>query len=101
MAFSQYLLIAIFVTINFSKSSEIFLFQHKSYTSRIFDDYLGFPLQAMGVQLIGLCCGNMPAFTRTMAETLGRSPPASAYSPDMSGHRSDMMRKEWHKYNPA
>ncbi|XP_787844.4 betaine--homocysteine S-methyltransferase 1 [Strongylocentrotus purpuratus] len=38
----------------------------------------------LGIQYMGLCCGNAPHFTRTMAETLGRKPRASRYSPDMS-----------------
>nr|XP_054767484.1 betaine--homocysteine S-methyltransferase 1-like [Lytechinus pictus] len=38
----------------------------------------------LGIQYIGLCCGNAPHFTRTMAETLGRKPRASRYAPDMS-----------------
>ena len=52
----------------------------------------------MDVQLIGLCCGNMPAYTRTMAETLGRSPPASVYSPDMSNHRSELHKYQFNAY---
>ncbi|XP_066278064.1 betaine--homocysteine S-methyltransferase 1-like [Branchiostoma lanceolatum] len=40
----------------------------------------------LGVQYVGLCCGNAPHFTRTLAETMGRTPPASKYSPDMTKH---------------
>ena len=43
---------------------------------------------SLGVEVVGLCCGNMPCFTRTMAEALGRQPPASKYSPDMRKHLS-------------
>lgn len=41
---------------------------------------------AMGVSYLGVCCGNAPHYTRSMAEALGRTPPASRYSPDMSKH---------------
>ncbi|MEE8275565.1 MAG: homocysteine S-methyltransferase family protein [Alphaproteobacteria bacterium] len=40
----------------------------------------------MGVHYLGVCCGNAPHHTRQMAEALGRRPPASRYSPDMSKH---------------
>ncbi|ELU10765.1 hypothetical protein CAPTEDRAFT_200198 [Capitella teleta] len=43
-------------------------------------------LKELGVQYFGLCCGNKAYFTRAMAEALGRKPPASRYSPDMSQH---------------
>ena len=39
-----------------------------------------------GVRYLGICCGNAPHHTRQMAEALGRRPPASRYSPDMSKH---------------
>ena len=39
-----------------------------------------------GVRYIGLCCGAAPHHVRSMAEALGRQPPASRYSPDMSRH---------------
>jgi len=38
----------------------------------------------IGVQYIGLCCGNASHYTRILAEVYGRSPPASKYSPDIS-----------------
>jgi betaine-homocysteine S-methyltransferase len=41
---------------------------------------------ALGVRYLGLCCGGAPHFVRSMAEALGRRPPASRYSPDMSKH---------------
>jgi betaine-homocysteine S-methyltransferase len=41
---------------------------------------------AMGVSYLGVCCGNAPHYTRSMAEALGRTPPASRFSPDMSKH---------------
>ncbi|MDQ3867261.1 MAG: homocysteine S-methyltransferase family protein [Actinomycetota bacterium] len=40
----------------------------------------------LGVRYLGVCCGNGPHHTRAMAEALGRRPPASRYSPDMSKH---------------
>jgi betaine-homocysteine S-methyltransferase len=40
----------------------------------------------IGVQYVGLCCGAGPHHIRAVAEALGRKPPASKYSPDMSKH---------------
>ncbi|XP_070568427.1 betaine--homocysteine S-methyltransferase 1-like [Ptychodera flava] len=40
----------------------------------------------LGIQYVGICCGNRPFYTRSLAESLGRSPPASRFSPDMSRH---------------
>jgi betaine-homocysteine S-methyltransferase len=40
----------------------------------------------LGIGYLGLCCGNAPHLTRAMAEAMGRTPPASRYSPDMSRH---------------
>jgi len=39
-----------------------------------------------GARYIGICCGAMPHHVRALAEALGRSPPASRYSADMSKH---------------
>ena len=41
---------------------------------------------ALGVDYLGLCCGAGPHHIRSLAEALGRTPPASQYSPDMSKH---------------
>ena len=41
---------------------------------------------AIGVEYLGLCCGAAPHHIRAMAEAMGRRPPASRYSPDMSKH---------------
>ena len=41
---------------------------------------------ALGVDYLGLCCGAAPHHIRAMAEAMGRRPPASRYSPDMSKH---------------
>ena len=40
----------------------------------------------LGVQYIGLCCGNAGHYLRVVAEVYGRTPPASRFSPDMSQH---------------
>jgi betaine-homocysteine S-methyltransferase len=40
----------------------------------------------LGVNYIGLCCGAGPHHVRSLAEALGRTPPASRYSADMSKH---------------
>ena len=42
--------------------------------------------QAIGVNYIGICCGAGPHHVRSMAEALGRTVPASKYSPDLSQH---------------
>jgi betaine-homocysteine S-methyltransferase len=41
---------------------------------------------ALGVRYLGVCCGAGPHHIRAMAEALGRTPPASRYSADMSKH---------------
>lgn len=41
---------------------------------------------AIGVNYFGVCCGAMPHHIRGMAEALGRTPPASKYTADMSKH---------------
>ena len=41
---------------------------------------------AMGVGYVGVCCGGAPHHVRSMAERLGRTVPASRYSPDLSLH---------------
>ena len=40
----------------------------------------------LDVRYLGVCCGAGPHMIRSMAEALGRTPPASRYSPDMSRH---------------
>jgi betaine-homocysteine S-methyltransferase len=42
--------------------------------------------EEVGVNYLGLCCGAGPHHVRAMAEALGRTTPASKYSPDMSRH---------------
>ena len=41
---------------------------------------------AMGIDYLGVCCGAGPHHIRAVAEALGRTPPASRYSADMSKH---------------
>jgi betaine-homocysteine S-methyltransferase len=41
---------------------------------------------AAGARYIGVCCGGAPHHVRSMAEALGRNPPASRYTADMSKH---------------
>jgi len=41
---------------------------------------------ALGVTYLGVCCGAAPHHIRSVAEALGRTPPASRYSADMSRH---------------
>jgi betaine-homocysteine S-methyltransferase len=40
----------------------------------------------LGVRYLGVCCGGAPHHVRAMAERLGRTVPASRYSPDMAQH---------------
>ena len=58
--------------------------------------------RAIGVDYLGLCCGGAPHHVRSMAEALGRTPPASAYSPDMSKHAyfgtAEGVRKGYQDY---
>jgi betaine-homocysteine S-methyltransferase len=42
--------------------------------------------QTLGVNYIGVCCGGAPHYVRAMAEALGRTVPASKYSPAMELH---------------
>jgi betaine-homocysteine S-methyltransferase len=66
-----------------------------------------FAVQArdLGVGYIGICCGGGPHHVRAMAEALGRTVPASKYSPSMDLHpmyRADVAAKDaafletWH-----
>jgi betaine-homocysteine S-methyltransferase len=40
----------------------------------------------LGIRYLGVCCGAGPHHIRALAESLGRQPPASRYSADMSRH---------------
>ncbi|HEV2583068.1 MAG TPA: homocysteine S-methyltransferase family protein [Ktedonobacteraceae bacterium] len=42
--------------------------------------------RAIGVNYIGICCGGAPHYVRAMAEALGKTTPASKYSPAMELH---------------
>ena len=42
--------------------------------------------RGLGANYFGVCCGAAPHHIRSMAEALGRTPPASKYSPDLSKH---------------
>jgi methionine synthase I (cobalamin-dependent) len=42
--------------------------------------------RTIGVNYIGICCGGAPHYVRAMAEALGKSVPASKYSPAMQLH---------------
>jgi methionine synthase I (cobalamin-dependent) len=52
------------------------------------DEMADFALAArdLGVGYIGICCGGAPHHVRSMAEALGRTVPASRYSPAMELH---------------
>jgi betaine-homocysteine S-methyltransferase len=41
---------------------------------------------ALGIHYLGVCCGAGPHHIRALAESVGRKPPASRYSVDMSRH---------------
>jgi len=41
---------------------------------------------AIGVRYLGLCCGAGPHHIRALAEALGRTPPSSRYSADITRH---------------
>ncbi|MDQ6619524.1 MAG: homocysteine S-methyltransferase family protein, partial [Pseudomonadota bacterium] len=40
----------------------------------------------MGIRYLGVCCGAGPHHIRALAEAVGKHPPGSKYSPDMSKH---------------
>jgi methionine synthase I (cobalamin-dependent) len=52
---------------------------------------------SIGVNYIGTCCGAGPHHVRAMAEALGRTVPASRFSPDLSQHA--MLGKKVLKHN--
>ncbi|MEO5766542.1 MAG: homocysteine S-methyltransferase family protein [Casimicrobiaceae bacterium] len=41
---------------------------------------------ALGIRYLGVCCGAGPHHIRALAEAVGKKPPASKYSADMSKH---------------
>jgi betaine-homocysteine S-methyltransferase len=56
----------------------------------------------LGVGYLGVCCGAAPHHIRAMAEALGRTPPASRYSADMSKHAylgtDETLKTEYQEY---
>jgi betaine-homocysteine S-methyltransferase len=62
---------------------------------------------ALGVGYVGICCGGAPHYVRAMAEALGRTPPASRYSPALELHpvlgenRSDITEREMGDWTAA
>lgn len=59
----------------------------------------GLECKRIGVEYVGLCCGNCSHYTRTLAETYDREPPASRFSPDMSQHYMYGDKSKFKKYN--
>ncbi|CAL1541585.1 unnamed protein product [Lymnaea stagnalis] len=53
----------------------------------------------IGVQYMGLCCGNASHYFREVAEVYQRSPPASRYSTDMSQHYMFGDRSRFSEYS--
>jgi betaine-homocysteine S-methyltransferase len=57
---------------------------------------------ALGINYLGVCCGAGPHHIRSLAEALGRTPPASRYSADMSKHAflgtDPTLKKEYQEY---
>jgi betaine-homocysteine S-methyltransferase len=53
-----------------------------------------------GVGYLGVCCGGAPHHVRAMAESLGRTVPASRYSPDLTLHPvlGDNIQEKEKKY---
>ncbi len=58
--------------------------------------------QELGVDYLGVCCGAGPHHIRSVAEALGRTPPASRYTADMSKHAflgtDAKIREEYREY---
>ena len=56
----------------------------------------------LGVLYLGVCCGAGPHHIRAVAEAVGRTPPASRYSPDMSKHAflgtDETLKPEYQSY---
>jgi betaine-homocysteine S-methyltransferase len=56
----------------------------------------------LGVRYLGVCCGAAPHHIRAMAEAVGRTPPASRYSADMSKHAyfgtDERLKAEYQHY---
>nr|MBA3366852.1 homocysteine S-methyltransferase family protein [Actinomycetota bacterium] len=56
----------------------------------------------LGVSYLGICCGAGPHHIRSLAEALGRTPPAGRYSADMSKHAflgtDERVKREYKEY---
>jgi betaine-homocysteine S-methyltransferase len=56
----------------------------------------------LGVDYLGVCCGAGPHHIRSLAEALGRKPPASRYTADMSKHAffgtDERVKHEYQEY---
>ncbi len=56
----------------------------------------------LGVSYLGVCCGAGPHHIRSVAEALGRTPPASRYTADMSKHAflgtDEKIKQEYKEY---
>jgi betaine-homocysteine S-methyltransferase len=76
-----------FVSLRDGELGQAFPIGLDPFTSTRFE-MADFTVQAkeMGVRFIGICCGGAPHHVRAMAEALGRTVPASRYSPDLSMH---------------
>ncbi|CAI9738654.1 Hypothetical predicted protein [Octopus vulgaris] len=49
-------------------------------------EFFGNACKEIGVQYIGLCCGNTSDYFRLLCETCGKTTKASRYTTDMSNH---------------
>jgi betaine-homocysteine S-methyltransferase len=56
------------------------------YCNRYEIEAFGREALAMGVNYLGVCCGAGSHHIRSLAEGVGKAPPASRFSPDMSKH---------------
>jgi betaine-homocysteine S-methyltransferase len=56
------------------------------YCNRYEIEAFGREALAMGVNYLGVCCGAGAHHIRSLAEGVGKTPPASRFSPDMSKH---------------
>jgi betaine-homocysteine S-methyltransferase len=56
----------------------------------------------IGIDYLGVCCGAGPHHIRSLAEALGRTPPASRYTADMSKHAffgtDERVKSEYQAY---
>jgi betaine-homocysteine S-methyltransferase len=55
----------------------------------------------LGVNYLGVCCGAGAHHVRSLAEAVGRTPPASRFSPDMSKHAFLGTDPQLHEHNRA